>query len=214
VITAVFEVVGGKLPLGPDVLATAWGRRHRFSYCDGRMLTLVVEQSAADRGGAFEAVLSTAERLWLEATGNTLSAPSTFRVQTVVMPQERVSAGAAGRSPDDVIGSSVGRRLARLRATRRALSELEDWGRDLSIWPDDRPGRDDPPDDGGLAGVREPRRPSPGPGGIPVALDEPGTMSVVPPTLPAHERIDERTGGQPGPAGLLGGPDGGVRRAG
>lgn len=34
-------------------------------------------------------------------------------------------------------------------------------------------GRDDPGADGGLAGVREPRRPKPGPGHLIVALDPP-----------------------------------------
>src|SRR5437773_6477621 len=47
-----------KFPLGQDVLATIWGTGHRFSYCDGRMLTLVVELVATDRAAAFESVLS------------------------------------------------------------------------------------------------------------------------------------------------------------
>jgi hypothetical protein len=34
----------------------------------------------------------------------------------------------------------------------------------------------DDPDDGGLAGVREPRRPKPGPGHLSAALDDPGPI--------------------------------------
>jgi hypothetical protein len=125
VITAVFGVRGGNVPLGPDVLATAWGRRHRFSYCDGWTLTLVVEQPAEDQGEAVAEVLSWAELLWHEAAGQALPAPSTLRVQTVVLPTEAAVTGPARCGPDAVIAASLGRRVARLRATRQALVELD-----------------------------------------------------------------------------------------
>jgi hypothetical protein len=123
VITAVFEVDRGKIRCGRDVLAAAWGRGHRFSYCDGRTLTLVAEVRAPDRARAFEAVLSRVERLPAEI-GRFLPPPSTLRVQMVV-PEEKVVAGAVGRGPDCMIAESAARVAARLRATRAALAELE-----------------------------------------------------------------------------------------
>ncbi|HEY6793377.1 MAG TPA: hypothetical protein VI248_01700 [Kineosporiaceae bacterium] len=125
VITAVFEVNGGKIRLGRDVLASAWGHGHRFSYCDGRMLTLVVEVRASDGTHAFEALLSRSERLWAELGGEPLPPPVTLRVQSVV-PEEKVVAGAVGRGPDRLIAESAAKVAARLRATRAALASLDD----------------------------------------------------------------------------------------
>jgi len=188
VITAVFEVEGGKIRLGRDVLSPWWGRGHRFSYCDGRTLTLVVEVAAPGRSQAFESVLGRVEGLWTELGGDPLPPPSTVRLQTV-LPEEKVVAGAVGRGPDGVIAEATARLTAQLRATRSALGELE--GR-LGSWPGraGRPGPrtlppDEPPDDGGLAGTREPRRPRPGPGPVAETLDEPaGPPSGVDDLLP------------------------------
>jgi hypothetical protein len=149
VITAVFEVGGGKIRLGRDVLAAGWGRGHRFSYCDGRMLTLVADVTAADRAQGFELVLSRAERLWVELGGEPLHPPVTLRVQTVV-PEEKVVAGAVGRGPDGLIAGSAARVAARLRATRAALADLE-----AQLWP--RNGPDDGPSGTGTVALDEPR---------------------------------------------------------
>jgi hypothetical protein len=190
VITAVFEVEPGRVPLGKDVIARPWGAGHQFSYCDGRMLTLVVEVTAPDVNHAFETVLSRAEAAWEGLTGRSLPAPSTLRLQTLV-PQEMVVAGAVGRGPDRLFAEAAAARAAHLRAAVTALTDLHRRGRrgprpDLSPWND----FDDPPDDGGLAGVREPRRPGPGPGGGAVALE-------LPPPFPAADvrpQEDPRSG--------------------
>jgi hypothetical protein len=56
----------------------------------------------------------------------------------------------------------------------------ERWADDESFlefsadWPDDPSEDDDGPDDDGLGGVREPRRPRPGPSADAVELPEPG----------------------------------------
>lgn len=127
VITAFFEVEPGKVPLGRDVVAKVWAGGHhsrlQFSYCDGRVLTLVVEITAPDQGHAFEAVLARAEAVWEHLTGATLSAPTTVRVQRLV-PQEKVVAGAVGRGPDRLFASAVAGRAAALRATVSALTDL------------------------------------------------------------------------------------------
>lgn len=175
VITVVFDVDGGKSPLGADVLAQAWGMGHRFSYCDGRMLTLVAELTAADRAAAFEALLSRAEMVWTGLGFGPLPAPTTVRLQGAV-DTESVPAGSPGRSgTGSAHPSRVARTAAHLRAAaaaasgdayqiRRRMLELK--GRDGDQSPD-------PPDDGGLAGVREPRRPAPGSGGMAAALVPP-----------------------------------------
>jgi hypothetical protein len=64
--------------------------------------------------------------------------------------------------------SQVGRRM-RLGSKLEWL-DLPD-GLDGITWPDDGPD-----DDGGLAGVREPRRPMPGPPPLARALEEPQTL--------------------------------------
>jgi hypothetical protein len=125
VITVVFDVEGGKLPLGADVLAQAWGMGHRFSYCDGRMLTLVVELTAADRAGAFEALLSRAEMIWVGLGFGSLAAPTTVRIQGAVeplsVPAGSPGAGRSGVHPADAAGSrrSPAPAAARGRAAAR-----------------------------------------------------------------------------------------------
>jgi hypothetical protein len=184
VITAVFEVAGGKIRLGRDVLAPGWGPGHRFSYCDGRMLTLVAEVRAPEPGYAFELMLSRAEQLWVDLGAEPLPPPETLRVQTVV-PEEKVVAGAVGRGPDRFIAESAAKVAARLRATRAALADLEGQLWPWSGGPDGpREGGDEPPDDGGLAGVREPLRPGPGPGPSAEALQEPRSLPEVEALLP------------------------------
>ena len=167
VITSVFEVSGGKTPLGADVLAQAWGTGHRFSYCDGRMLTLVVELTAVDRASAFEALLSRAELVWTGLGHPPLPPPITLRVQGAVAG-ESVVAGIVGTEP-----ATFAQRVHRL-AKRRNIVSLRD---ELVVRWLDEDGPPEPPDDGGLAGVREPRRPRPGPGGISAELEPPPVTS-------------------------------------
>ena len=125
VITVVFEVGGGRVRTGRDVLRAAWGRGHRFSYCDGTTLVLVVERRAAGRADAFDSVLARAEQLWVEAGGERLPPPCRVRVEAVV-PEPKVVGGAVGRGPDGLFADSAARIAARLRATRAALAELEE----------------------------------------------------------------------------------------
>src|SRR4051794_41789272 len=59
-VTAVFEVGAGKVPRGPDVLdrVTIAGKAtHRFSYCDGRTLTVVIDWTADSEGAARDAAV-------------------------------------------------------------------------------------------------------------------------------------------------------------
>jgi hypothetical protein len=130
VVTAVYDVSGARIPSGREVLADEWGPGHRFSYCDGRVLTLVAEAWAADRAPALAAVLSRAERLWRDGGGDPLPAPTSLRIQAVVPHAEPVP-GAVGRGPDRVFAESTARLAARLRATRAALADLES---QLSPW--------------------------------------------------------------------------------
>ena len=164
VIFSVFEVSAGRTPLGTDVLGQAWGVGHRFSYCDGRTLTLVVELTAVDVAAAFESVLSRAERVWTTLGFAPLPPPTTMRVQGAVQG-DRVAAGARGAEP----GPKARRR--RLTAVSRVLT----YRSAATARPPTDPDHPDDDDDGGggLAGVREPRRPGPGPGGAAFALDLP-----------------------------------------
>jgi hypothetical protein len=173
VIFSVFEVGEGRTPLGADVLGQAWGVGHRFSYCDGRTLTLVVELTAVDVAAAFESVLSRAELVWTTLGFAPLPPPTTMRVQGAVQAG-RVAAGAPGAEPG--WKGSRRRRLSRQTAVSRDLT--------YRATPADRPpvDPDDPdrPDEGGLAGVREPRRPGPSPGGAAFAIDPPEATIYLP----------------------------------
>jgi len=159
VITSVFEVSAGRVPLGPAVLAQVWGRGHRFSYCDGRTLTLVAEITAGDARSAFEVILTRTESLWRTCGFGTLERTVTMRVQEAVRNRP-VPAGLPGS------GTASARRKRHKQARQlKYFSPAENRPPEL---PDD-----DEPDDGGLAGVREPRQPRPSPPGLAAALDLP-----------------------------------------
>ena len=171
VITSVFEVGGGKVPLGADVMAGAWGMGHRFSYCDGSMLTLVVELTAIDVGAAFESLLSRAEMVWQQLGHGTLGPPVTLRVQGAVEPAQ-VPAGIPPATGDLPPQDPARGRARGLFRRGRPLTVMDG----LVLLPEltlFSPPDEEPPDDGGLAGVREPRRPRPGPPGLLAALDLP-----------------------------------------
>jgi hypothetical protein len=158
-VTVVFEVGPGKVPHGADVLerGTVPGKAvHRFSYCDGRTLTVVIDWTAESERVARESAITALRLAWAGLTGADPGDPLSVRTRslspTVV---ERVAAGTrrlAFRYPEGLPDVSS---LKEPRMRRR-------------------PGDGDDPDDGGLAGVREPRRPKPGPGSLLAALDEPG----------------------------------------
>ena len=171
VITSVFEMDGGKHPLGSDVLAGSWGMGHRFSYCDGRMLTLVVELTAIDVAAAFEAVLSRAEMVWQGLGYGTLGPAVTMRVQGAVEPAQ-VPAGIPPAVPDEA-GRGKRRKIARVLRYGSADVDLDGLTAELR-----KPPNDEPPDDGGLAGMREPRRPKPAPPGLHLGRDLPDAVGM------------------------------------
>ena len=160
-VTTVFEVPPGKSPRGPDVLERMVlpdRAVHRFSYCDGRSLTAVVDWRAANPEQACADAVLGIRLVWAQITGHDPGPPLSVRVRVLDLPA-RVSAGARGREfrwVPDVGGQG---RLVPLDAR-------ETWGPDDGWPPADG-------DDGGLAGVREPRRPKPSPGSAAVSLEEP-----------------------------------------
>jgi hypothetical protein len=160
-VTTVFEVPAGKSPRGPDVLERMVlpdRAVHRFSYCDGRSLTAVVDwRSARPEQACADAVLGI-RLVWAQITGHDPGPPLTVRVRALDLPA-RVSAGARGREYRWLPDATGHGRLV-------PVESGPTWGPD-GDWP--RP----PDDDGGLAGVREPRRPKPSPGSAAVSLEEP-----------------------------------------
>jgi hypothetical protein len=153
-VTVVLEVPPGKSPRGADVLdRTMLPERavHRFSYCDGRTLTAVVDWRTRRPEDACEQAVLGIRRVWAQITGQDPGRPLSVRVRPLDV-RSRVSAGA----PE--FHWFPGAPL---------LPVLPG---DAVPGPDDDPRRDD---GGGLAGVREPRRPRPGPGPVTVALEEP-----------------------------------------
>lgn len=158
-VSLVFEVGRGKVPRGADVLSRMTIVRHaihRFSYCDGRTLTVVVDwtaRSAVQAGD--EAVLAT-RLVWAQLTGEDPGDPLSRQVRPLGVA--RVAAGLRGpleRVPGILVEDAL--------AVKPGTGRLR-WHRERD---------DDDDDDGGLAGVREPRRPKPAPPHLSAALDEP-----------------------------------------
>ncbi len=159
-VTLVFEVDGGKMPRGVDVLdrmRLAKKAVHRYSYCDGRSLTVIVDWSADSVGQACTECALAIRLVWAQLTGVDPGEPLTRRARPL-------------KSPPLV---AAGRRLA---AVRTDLGRHLRPGPKREWWdgPDGLDGLDD--DDGGLAGVREPRRPMPNPPSLARALEEPKTL--------------------------------------
>jgi hypothetical protein len=156
-VTAVFEVGPGKVPRGADVLervSIAGKATHRFSYCDGRTLTVVIDWTADSESAARDAAVTGLRLAWAGLAGADPGDPLSVRIRALTMA-ERVAAGTR-----------------RLRSWHpEGLPDVEPFVEPrLRYRPDDGDDRDD----GGLAGVREPRRPKPGPGHLSAALEEPG----------------------------------------
>lgn len=158
-VTMVFETGPGKVPRGADVLdrATVPGRAtHRFSYSDGRTLTVVIDWNADSEAAARDAAVLGVRLAWAGMTGADPGDPLSVRVRSLTPPVvARVAAGVRRAMPWHPEGLP----------SRPVLLEPR-------LWVGDDPEHGD--DDGGLAGVREPRRPKPGPGQLSAALDEPG----------------------------------------
>ncbi len=159
-VTLVFEVGGGKMPRGADVLdRMRLGKKavHRFSYCDGRSLTVIVDWTADSAGQACTESALAIRLVWAQLTGVDPGDPLSTRARPL-RPPPLVVAGSRM--------SAVARREIDRRIRRRSES-------DRSSGPD---GLDGPDDEGGLAGVREPRRPKPTPPPLARTLQEPATF--------------------------------------
>ena len=160
-VTLVFEVGGGKMPRGADVLdrmRLAKKAAHRFSYCDGRSLTVIVDWTADSAGQACAESALAIRLVWAQLTGVDPGDPLSQRARPL-KPPPRVAAGV--------------RRAAAYAANPRRFRRLgppPEWlsGPDFPDGPDD--------DEGGLAGVREPRRPKPTPPPLARTLEEPPTF--------------------------------------
>jgi hypothetical protein len=164
-VTAVFEVGPGKVPRGADVLdrmRISDKATHRFSYCDGRTLTVVIDWTAGSPEQASNDAVVAVRLVWAQLVGTDPGKPLSLRVRPLT-PIARVSAG-------------VRRGLETVRPGRetseRLLHRLEVLPERFFEDPDD-------PDDGGLAGVREPRRPKPGPGHMSAAREEPREPRLI-----------------------------------
>jgi hypothetical protein len=90
VVTAVFVLDGGpgggKAPLGPDVLAANLRPGHRFSYFDGRTLSVVPELVALHDVVAFETALDHIERPGRRRAVASWSSRRRLRLQRAVTP--------------------------------------------------------------------------------------------------------------------------------
>jgi hypothetical protein len=171
-VTAVFDVGRGKVPRGADVLdrmQISDKATHRFSYCDGTTLTVVIDWTAPTAPRACTEAVTCIRLVWSQLTGADPGTPLSVRVRPLTPPViARVSAGVRRRLPQH--WHPEGLPVLDLMSKHEVLPG---WSRYEG--PDDDPhDPDDGPDDGGLAGVREPRRPKPGPGSLTAAREEPG----------------------------------------
>ena len=165
-VTAVFEVGPGKVPHGADVLdrmQVSDKATHRFSYCDGRTLTAVIDWTAATQEQASADVVLAVRLVWAQLTGTDPGKPLSLRVRSLT-PVARVSAGVRRGLETVLPGRTSGKSIFGPGSETRQGRVFDD--------PDD-------PDDGGLAGVREPRRPKPGPGHLSAAREEPREYRVI-----------------------------------
>jgi hypothetical protein len=169
-VTAVFEVGPGKVPRGADVLdrmRISEKATHRFSYCDGRTLTVVIDWTAGGPDQASTDVVVEVRLVWAQLTGTDPGKPLSLRVRPLT-PIARVSAGVRRRLETVLPGGPTSGARG-LHPTLEVLPER------LFDDPDDP----DDPDDGGLAGVREPRRPKPGPSHLSAVREEPRERQVI-----------------------------------
>ena len=164
-VTTVFEVPPGKSPRGPDVLERMVlpdRAVHRFSYCDGRSLTAVVDWRAARAEQACADAVLGIRLVWAQITGQDPGPPLSVRVRVLDL-RARVSAGARAREfrwVPDVGGQG---RLV-------PLDTRDTWG------PDDA-GRRLPATTAGSPASGSPGARSPHPGRQPSRWRSPGSCS-------------------------------------
>jgi hypothetical protein len=89
-VTLVFEAGLGKGPQGPDVLESMplpERAVHRYSYCDGRTLTAVVDFRSAQPASVCRDVVEAVQRVWSQVAGVAVGAPLSVRVRPLRPPQ-------------------------------------------------------------------------------------------------------------------------------
>jgi len=157
---AVWAVENGKVARGGEVLRRAGVRGLRFSFYDGARLTVLADVRAASPDDAVALVVGRATIGWQTLAGTPLGSPEYWQA----LPASGLAGVPAGLAPrrrdarDVVLRGGVADWRAPWRGTEPP------WLPPAGLDSDDDPWDEDPPDDGGLAGVREPRRPRPGPG--------------------------------------------------
>src|SRR3954462_7314424 len=102
-VTAVFEVGPGKVPRGADVLervSIPGKATHRFSYCDGRTLTVVIDWTADSESVARDAAVTGLRLAWAALAGTDPGDPLSVRIRSLT-PRvvARVAAGARRLNP-------------------------------------------------------------------------------------------------------------------
>ena len=159
-VSAVWLVDSPKAPRGPDVLVGVWPKGLRLSRYDGTVLTVVADVRAKTPEDARALVAGRVVLAWEAVAGEVVGAPDRCRVVRRER-RDRVSAGA-GTVFSGERGHALRREAGQDRPAGRPWPDREHLP---GTGPGGRQDRDDDgPDDGGLAGVREPRRPRPGPG--------------------------------------------------
>jgi hypothetical protein len=160
---AVWSVDDGKVPRGGEVLRRAAIRGLRFSYYDGVRLTVLADARADSAADAIALVVGRVAIGWQALGGAAALGAPEFSQAQLASGLPGVPAGIGPRSRPDLRGLLGGRSVPRGSGRNEPLIMVDDRlglveRSDLDGWDDDEP------DDGGLAGVREPRRPRPGPG--------------------------------------------------
>lgn len=149
----VWEIDDAKVPRGGGPLDGAAVRGLEFSYAEAGRLSVLLTVRAGSEESAVELAAGRVALGWQFLHGAP-PGPLVHSATRRVGPVDRVVAGFARPAPQSV----------RARPSR--------WP-DAELWDGDD--GDDPPDDGGLAGVREPRRPRPGPGHLSATAEPPAS---------------------------------------
>ena len=102
-VTLVFEVGRGKVPRGADILSRMTVPRraiHRFSYCDGRTLTVVVDWSARTAAQAVDEAVLTTRLVWAQLTGDDPGDPLSRQVRPLGCGSRGGRTGRPARAGD------------------------------------------------------------------------------------------------------------------
>jgi hypothetical protein len=113
-VTLVFEAGRGTVPQGPDVLERLPLPEpvvHRFSYCDGRTLTAVLDFRSARPASVCRATVEAIQTAWRQISGQSVGRPLSVRVRPLRQPQPVESGVARPREyawqPDDESADGV-----------------------------------------------------------------------------------------------------------